>query len=156
MLQARHLVFPAKHLLCSRQEIYCVSNRISTVFQAGHFLCSKQDISCVPRKTFPVFHADISCVPSRTCAVFQAGHFLCSTQDNPCVPNGNGSKIARMAPISIIFGRNRSRRPDLVFRKILRRQKKSFTPAKTFERANERTNDKVSLRCSGHEMNRFQ
>ena len=35
----------------------------------------------------------------------------------------NGSKIARMAPISTIFSRKRSRRPDLFFRKFLHDQK---------------------------------
>ena len=50
---------------------------------------------------------DISCVPSKTFLVFQTG---------------NGSKIARMVPILMFFWQNRSRRPDLVFRKFLRRR----------------------------------
>ena len=37
--------------------------------------------------------------------------------------SSNGRKIARTAPISTIFGGNRSRRPDLVFRKFSRRPK---------------------------------
>ena len=40
----------------------------------------------------------------------------------------NGSKIARLAPILTIFGRNRSRRPDLVFQKFSRRRKYFHSP----------------------------
>ena len=121
---------------CVRQDIPCVPSRTCLVFKARHSLCSKKDIPFVRSRTF---------------LVFDARHSVCSTQDNPCVPNGSGSKIARMAPISTIFWRNRSRRPDLIFRKFSHRLK-IFAPSKNFRDkrkifgTNEQTNDKVWLR----------
>ena len=58
-------VFQAGHVLCSKQDIFCIPSRTFLVFQSGHFLCSKQDISCVPGRTFRVFHAGQSLCSKR-------------------------------------------------------------------------------------------
>ena len=161
------------------------------MFQAGHLLCSKQDISCVSSRTFPVFHAglllcskqDISYVPSRTSPVFQRGHlghlllhdhqkstchFLVNSADRPgIIPDcgglwsesrddrlnspksgvsaSNGQKIARIAPILTIFGRNRSRRPKPFFYRNFRVVKKFSRRRKLLRRANEQTKSKITL-----------
>ena len=49
----------------------------------------------------------------------------------------NGSKIARIAPISTIFGRNRSRRPELFFFRNFRAVEKNFASTKKSRRAND-------------------
>ena len=102
------------------------------VFQAGHSLRSKHDIPCVPSARRSLCSKqDTPCVPSRAFIMFQAGHSLCSKQDICCVPILNGRKIARIARISTILGRNRSHRSDLIVRK--------FSRHPTIFRANEKT-----------------
>ena len=136
-------MFEAEHSLCSKQNIPCVRSRTFLVLQAGHSLCSKQDISCIRSRTFLVFEAwssvcskqDIPCDRSRTFLAFEA-------------QTSNGSKIARIAPISTIFGRNRSRRPKLFFPKFSRHR--NLRVAENFydERANAHTNEQTTERPS--------
>ena len=58
----------------------------------------------------------------------------------------NGSKIAMMAPISTIFGRNRSRRPKLFFPKFSRGRKKFSRRRKNFA-THERSNERGARKC---------
>ena len=66
----------------------------------------------------------------------------------------NGSKIARVAPISTIFGRNQSRRPKLFFQTISRRRNNlsvngniAANKRRTNDgQTNERTNEKIAPR----------
>ena len=51
----------------------------------------------------------------------------------------NGSKIARIAPILTIFGRNRSRRPGLIFQFFLRQRKQIRVDEKISRQTDERT-----------------
>ena len=107
-------MFEAEHSLCSKQNIPCVRSKTFLVLEARHSVCSKQDIPRVRSKTFLLFEAQTS----------------------------NGSKLARIAPISTIFGRNRSRRPELFFRKFSRRR--NFRVAEKFSRrTSERTYERA-------------
>ena len=109
-------VFQAGHLLCSKQDISCVPRRTSLVFQAGHLVCSKQDISCVPSRTSPppqnphaTFERIQPIVPGFSALYPPSWHK--SRDDRLNSPKSgasifrtlNGSKIARIAPISTIF-----------------------------------------------------
>ena len=133
------LVFEAGHSLCSNHDIPCVPSRTFRVFEGWHSLCSKQDIPCVARTGHLLGSNHEKC----TC------HFSANSADRPGIcanydmepPNpgtigwirqksgvwfsktSNGSKIARIAPILTIFGRNRSRRPKHFFPKFSRRRK---------------------------------
>ena len=124
------LVFEAGHSVCSKQDIPCVRSKTFLVFEAGHSLCCEEDISCVPITNNA--HANFSwiqpIVPGFGRIVIR---FAQTRDDRPNSPkNGvrnfrtsNDSKIARMAPISTIFGRNWLRRPKLSFQKYLRGRK---------------------------------
>ena len=133
-------MFQAGQSLCSKQDVPCVPSRTFRVFQAGHSLRSKQDISCVPSKAFPVFQTRhflcstqyISCAPRKSFPVFHAGQSLCSKR-KWLKNREDGSDFDNFLTKSIATTRSS-------FSKIFAsKKKKSFTPAKNFERANERT-----------------
>ena len=129
------LVFEEWHSLGSKKDIPCVRGRTFLVCEERHSLCSKQDNPCVRGRTFLVLrrgHFVCSTHQQSTC------HFLVNSADRPgIIPDwgglwsesrddrlnspksggsaSNGQKLARIAPILTIFGRNRSRRPKLFF-----------------------------------------
>ena len=109
--------------MCFKKDLPYVRNRKFLVFEAGHSLCSNHEKSTCH---FLVNSAD----RPRICAN-PISDSRKSRDDRPNSPKSgvsifqtsNGLKIARIAPIWTIFGRNRSRRPNLNFRKFSYPQK---------------------------------
>ena len=113
----------------SKQDISCVPSRTSHVFQAGHLLCSTQDMSCVQITNIAhtTFERIKPIVPGYNLIRVGCGAnpgTIGLTRPKVAFqrvrPTLNGPKIARMAPISTIFGPNRPRRSNLNFEKNLR------------------------------------
>ena len=123
-------VFEAGHSLCSKQDIPCVRNRTFLVFEAGHSLCCEQKISCVPitNNAHAIFWWIQPIVPGFGRIVIRFAQILGRSAElakkwRANFRTSNGSKIARIAPIWMIFWRNWSRLPDPVFQKMLRGRK---------------------------------
>ena len=138
------------------------------IFQRGNFFSKKKFGSSrsIPSKNrqnrsyprdFEPFKVQKFCMPffgefSRSSQDLRESDYdsIKSWDDRPNLPkNGvqkfwtsNGSKIARIAPISTIFGRNRSRRPKLFFPKFQRRRNSGVDAKIRDERTPRRTNER--------------
>ena len=158
------------------EEVLCSPRSKIVTFHAQLFVCIKEDILCIPRKTFHASTQNISCVPKMAFVAFHSPNIhmplfvdfsrssqdLCkslsdshkSWEDRLNSPKSgmwifktwNGLKIARITPISMSFGRNRSRRPKLFFPKLLRGRKKFSRRPKKFA-THERSNERGARKC---------
>ena len=158
------LVVLAGRSLCSKQDIPCVPSKTFLAFQAGHSLFSKQDIPCVPRKTSLVIRSRKMYTPlfdefgkssQDSCELLTRTPLILGRSTEVAKQwhvNSQNYKIAGIAPISIILGRNRSRRPKL-FSQIFARTK-NFSRRRTIFRGDEkkfatheRSNERGARNC---------
>ena len=136
------------HIIISSYHHITISSFHHTIILSyHHIIISSYQQPDFPEKRTRHFSKNLDKRPGER--TFRKGFRYKSRDDRPNSPKSgmwisktsNGSKIARIAPISTIFGWNRSRRPKLCFQKFSRRRKKIRANGKIV--ANERrTNDR--------------